>query len=75
SGFAGTRCEIKVQAELCDNCFYDNGHYHSGVVGYCDLFVNCLPVGEVPKDSQTRPASFSPIIMSCAPGTFYITRP
>uniref|UniRef100_A0A2C9K346 Chitin-binding type-2 domain-containing protein n=1 Tax=Biomphalaria glabrata TaxID=6526 RepID=A0A2C9K346_BIOGL len=74
SGFAGPRCEIVVRANLCDNCFYDNGHYHAGVANHCDLYVNCIPNGIILRNNS-RPDSFTPYVMSCPPGTYYITRP
>ncbi|KAH9502812.1 hypothetical protein Btru_074528 [Bulinus truncatus] len=74
TGFAGPRCEIVVKADLCDNCFYDNGHYHAGVAEHCDLYVNCIPNGVILRNNS-RPDSFTPFVMSCPPGTYYITRP
>ncbi|XP_055861068.1 balbiani ring protein 3-like isoform X4 [Biomphalaria glabrata] len=60
-------------ADLCDNCYYDNGNYYAGLPGHCDMYVNCIPNGNY--SNQSRPTSFTPRVMSCPPGTYYITRP
>ncbi|KAH9502813.1 hypothetical protein Btru_074529 [Bulinus truncatus] len=74
SSFAGSRCEINLNSDLCKDCYFENGHYHNGIAGQCDLYVNCIPNG-VTSTNQTRPVSFIPIITSCPLGTYYITRP
>ncbi|KAK0060095.1 balbiani ring protein 3-like isoform X5 [Biomphalaria pfeifferi] len=73
SGFAGPRCDIVLKSDLCDNCYYDNGNYYAGLPGHCDMYVNCIPNGNY--SNQSRPTSFTPRVMSCPPGTYYITRP
>ncbi|CAG5128225.1 unnamed protein product, partial [Candidula unifasciata] len=72
-GYVGIKCEIRLQPDLCSNCSFDNGHYHTGLSGHCDMFVVCIPV-RGKKQAAAGPL-FVPRIMSCPPGTYYVTRP
>lgn len=73
-GYTGLYCEIVVTASMCDNCLYDNGNYHAAISGYCELYVHCIPNGDL-VGPNNRPFSFTPLVRQCGPGTYYITRP
>ncbi|KAK3773101.1 hypothetical protein RRG08_016205 [Elysia crispata] len=75
SQFAGPRCEITVNASLCDHCHYIQGIYKAGIPGFCDMFVHCDPVLSAGTDVRGRPRAFTATIQQCAPGTYYVTRP
>ncbi|GFO48023.1 protein pif [Plakobranchus ocellatus] len=75
SQFAGPRCEIRINATLCNDCHYIQGVYKAGIPGFCDLYVHCHPVASAGTDSRGRPNAFTATVMSCAPGTYYVRRP